>query len=174
MALYTSNAPEIVRALKAGEGRTSIAKRLGIPYGTVYRVSLKTDAPLAKYSTNSWKDKVEGYIVYKDGQCIKWTGPTDSVYLNGTKPNIKPKRAVLLYLGYDNAGHHWGKMTCGNEWCHNPAHSISYGISGAHRDNEIVQLWKLNLEHRTTMQKLGNRFGLSKQRVEQIIRAAGL
>lgn len=174
MALYLANAQEIVRALKAGEGRTSIAKRLGIPYGTVYRVSLKTGLTLAKYGAVSWKDKVAGYISHEEGMCIKWTGPSGSIYLDCTKPNVSPKRAVLLYLGYEKTRNHWGKMSCGNGWCHNPGHSFTYGSLGEYRDGDIVQLWKLHLEHHTTMKKLGERFGLTKQRVEQIIRAAGL
>lgn len=176
---------EVVKALDSGESRVSIAKRMGITYGKVYSISqaICYVSPNDYRNKKTWREKISSYIDQAPGGCIKWLGPTNGgVYLSSTMPTISSKRCMLLFLQILQPTDHtktlpWGPMSCGNKWCHNPHHSATYGMSPKTkeaRNKMIADLWKLNLEHKTTMQQLGKKFGLSKQRVEQIIREAGL
>lgn len=60
---------------------------------------------------------------------------------------------------------------CGVENCVHPEHGGKYykQVQFSERDNEIRNRWALHLKHKTTMEKLGLEFDLTRQRVEQII-----
>lgn len=60
---------------------------------------------------------------------------------------------------------------CGEPLCVNPEHMKNYEPYSVNldRDLEIRRLWNLSQTHKTTMQKLGDKYGLTRQRIEQIL-----
>lgn len=59
---------------------------------------------------------------------------------------------------------------CNNKSCVNPYHSDSgYKLSGADIE-EIRRRWVLHLKHKTTLDKIGAEYGVTRQRIEQLVR----
>jgi hypothetical protein len=101
--------------------------------------------------------------------CWTWKGP-NQVSLALAAP--KTARSLVHYvmrLPYTTT-----KLTpaCGNRKCINPKHTATERFPA--RNETIRKLWKKHLEakkHITSMPKLGRKYGLTRQRIEQILKA---
>lgn len=99
---------------------------------------------------------------------------------------------VFSYCDLEKGVGHWGSRTvyktihevvyghippaplipkCGKSLCVNPEHMKNFEPSSINleRDAEIRKLWNLSKIHKTTMQKLGDKYGITRQRIEQIL-----
>lgn len=61
--------------------------------------------------------------------------------------------------------------TCGRDRCVNPEHQVrSGGDIPATEFDKIKTRWALHLAHKVTLDKIGKEYGVSRQRIEQIVR----
>ncbi len=160
---------EVLQRRKQGMTYTKIAAEVGISYSRVFDILLAAGQTRAN-DTRSWQQKVESYVERLPNGCLRWIGPQKRQVHLTSEVRGSTRAMVNKWLGMPGVRTYG--MTCGNAWCHNPEHAAS--TREFKRNDEIIDRWKKHMEHRTTMQKLADEFGITKQRVEQIIRAAGL
>lgn len=102
-----------------------------------------------------------------------WTGHVEhgAPFFNGRAKSKSSGRQLAWLVTYGQAADGALQSTCGEQLCVNPAHMRVCGTDNI-RDQAIRERWKKHLEHApftTTMSKLGAEYGISKNRIEQIV-----
>ena len=82
-----------------------------------------------------------------------------------------PRQAIFDLCGLKSIAH-YVTSKCVYKNCVNPSHLEA--SSDPERNAEIARRWKKHLDNLESMVGLAKEFGITKQRVEQIVRDAGL
>lgn len=128
-----------------------------------------------------WKDKLEldrrpiseriwDVVEKRENGCWLWTGRRIGSMTHGLK-SYNPRNAIREVLGLPL--HPKAKIvfsSCGTPNCINPEHEAVEKFEA--RNNEIRARWAKSEEAKTlilTMEDLGKEYGLTRQRIEQIV-----
>lgn len=106
-----------------------------------------------------------------DGGCWLWTGS-----VQGGRPTFQSgptdRFLVRQYVLKEETGLNGDSLRpgCGRSICVNPDHMVvKNGTIPLTAIEEIRRRWALHLAHDTTMKMLGDEFGVTRQRIEQIV-----
>jgi len=123
-----------------------------------------------------WQEHFKDRLIYEEGGCISWSGRktkkgfpkfSSAVFGGGQSPY---KLAYIIFKGEPPSERvKWGQPNCGSKICLNPDHfAIFYCLNN--RDiKDIKKRWALSKKYSVTMENLGSQYGITKQRVEQIV-----
>ena len=114
--------------------------------------------------------RVWEYVEKEPNGCWFWIGTSTTLSRNYRTPG----KLVKYALGLSTEGYKTGRI-CLNRRCLNPEHETA--TRKFSRDSEVIEKWSKHLAakpHVTTLEKLGKEFGITRQRVEQIVKRAGL
>jgi len=121
-----------------------------------------------------WQERIWKYVEKKEPHWY-WTGHTNGYnspefYIRGIPTRSVRKLLFSLTYSYSNNGHLTSK--CGDKKCVKPSHQNSVMKIDKQHKEDILRRYALHLQHKTTMSKLGKKYGVSKQRIEQILKGA--
>jgi hypothetical protein len=153
--------------LRSGHTIKETAKKYGVSYCCLYQSARKhgVSGGVTQRDNRPLEVKVWESVQRMESGCWKWTGRTRHKMKAGVPAT--PRGLVRYVLGIKD-GPTPGRRNCGNSWCLNPEHDSA--VCKFSRNEEILIRWRLHVQHYTTMDKLAEKFGITRQRVEQIIR----
>ena len=128
------------------------AKRRGISGGWIQR----DKRPLAV--------RIKERLKVQPNGCIKWEGP--NVTFTGSL-RIPSQYANFIFGTKFNYYANNNRRICPTIGCLNQEHFLGRNFE---RDEEIRAAWRRYQEAKTTLQEMGNKYGLTRQRVEQILK----
>lgn len=157
---------EAFAEIESGHTVRSVAVRRGVPYQTLYLAVRRAGISGGRLQRDRrpLKEKIKERMEWV-GECIRWKGGSARLAANVQTP----RQCVRHFLGVTSPGRYGfrGAPMCGNQWCLNPEHSKRERHFD--RNEEIRERWRNHLRYKTSMRKLAEEYGITKQRIEQII-----
>lgn len=163
---------EIEKMVSEGSDLYHACLKLGVSYQVVHKV-FKSKHPnsfggFKVRDLRDLKEKIEDFCVFKDNGCIEWTGKS-MMALSSKFRGRTPGAYVAYLLGRSLVRGSKRGRNCGNDNCYHPEHlTVTKSLSKEDLD-EIKLRWKLNIMYKVTMQELANEYGITRQRIEQIV-----
>lgn len=152
--------------IQTGLSITEVAKKYGVPYASIHHAAKTRGITGGKIQRDMRpiEVKIRDRMKFHLNGCISWIGG-DVAF---TKKLVNRSRCANFLFG-TNFNYRVMKpyRDCLTKGCLNQDH-----YNGKHhiRDKEIRAIWRRHMEAKTTLREIGERYGITRQRVEQIIK----
>ena len=157
-----------INLIKSGTTIAATARMMNISYAQLYK-QIKDYGPFGGYRQRDKRpiiDRVMSHVrKTSDGHWL-WVGPAYPNIIPGATHTPRGTVRKALGIKYDGPKY----PACGNRDCCNPNHMDASQFSP--RNKEIRALWERSEEAKksvVTLEELGGRYGLTKQRIQQIL-----
>lgn len=173
---------KVIPRIRKGERLIDLSREMGFSYVSLYQKLKSSGLPLGtkRRDTRDVEIRLREFIERK-GDCWVWVGPERPSF--SKEPQLRTMAGCGRWLAgiRDEKGkaanYRKLRVFCGTQDCVNPAHYKLDNRRFDKRNEEIVEKWKKSEEckkHVYTYERLGHEYGLTKQRVEQILKAYGV
>lgn len=160
------NMETVIERILSGESITEVSRDLGVSYQAIY-VPLRArgiQGGKKQRDKRPLEEKIKAQLSTNEKGCILWPGR----FINFTKDLGSKIECVCFLLGIPTPRYTaTATRICGNKHCYNVEHLARERQFD--RNEEVRERWALHLKHSTTMEKLAKEYGLTRQRIEQII-----
>lgn len=123
------------------------------------------------YKPRPWQERFWERVTKTKTGCWLWTGNVEATrrlrFSLNSQRSLAPRKVAWELVYGTPPTTVLRKPRCGKRLCINPAHT-PLGISEADKAT-IRERWALHLRYSTTLERLGDEYGVTRQRIEQIV-----
>lgn len=153
---------------KAVESHPHLGQR-----GRPSALTLQYEAPRPARETEPLEKRIYSRIMKESGGCWVWMGTNNGRNMPYYPASRGERIKVRQWVYFRETGKTIPSLhaTCGRSTCVRPEHmGIGGGVLSLQDNEDIKRRWALSLAHSITMEKLGREYGVSRQRIEQLVR----